>query len=92
MADHVRKQIRDAAVTALANLTTTGARCYPQPERRLADASCPALLVYLHNEASRRSAFGGGIAGGAARAQRGARRRGQAARPPTRRRSMTSST
>lgn len=52
MADHLRQQIRDAAVTALTGLTTTGSnvfatRFYPQETSNL-----PCLLVYTLSEES----------------------------------------
>lgn len=43
---HARTQIRNAAVTALTGLTTTGARVYKGRVRPLGAAHDPALLVY----------------------------------------------
>ena len=45
MADHVRKQIRDAAVATLTGLATTGARVYASRVYPLQDADLPALRV-----------------------------------------------
>lgn len=45
MADHLRKQIRVAAATALANLTTTGARVYASRVHPLQDANLPGLRI-----------------------------------------------
>lgn len=52
MANHVRKQLRDALKTALTNLTTTGARVYG---RRLyavqQGTELPCLSIYITDEA-----------------------------------------
>lgn len=45
MADHVRKQIRAAAATALTGLSTTGARVYASRVHPLQDADLPALRL-----------------------------------------------
>lgn len=50
MADHIRKQIRDAFVTQVTGLTTTGARVFPSRIRNLAVADLPALRVYAEQE------------------------------------------
>lgn len=50
MTDHVRTKIRDAIVTRLTNLTSTGTRVYPSRVRPLVTASLPCLLVYLDDE------------------------------------------
>lgn len=47
---HVRKQIRDAAVSALTGLTTTGARVYPSRLETITDADLPCLLVNTDDE------------------------------------------
>lgn len=52
MTDHVRKQIRDAAVTALTGLTTTGARVKNNPVYPLQEADLPGLRVFTRNESS----------------------------------------
>lgn len=48
MADHVRKQIRDAVVTALTGLTTTGPRIHDSRIYEL--RTLPALVVYATDE------------------------------------------
>ena len=50
MAAHVRKQIRDAAVTALTGLATTGARVFASRVYPLQDDDLPALRVDTNNE------------------------------------------
>lgn len=50
MANHVRTQVRDAVVTALAGLTTTGSRVYAGRVRQLTDANLPGLSVYTTSE------------------------------------------
>ncbi len=52
MADHVRKQIRDAVVVQLTGLTTTGAKVFPSRVYSLEAASVPALLVYTNSESA----------------------------------------
>jgi hypothetical protein len=59
MANHVRRQIRDAAATALAGLTTTGARVYPSRTYPLQDANLPALRIYTNEETVEMSSMGG---------------------------------
>lgn len=52
MANHVRTQIRDAVVTAVTSLTTTGANVFKaRPEEKPLQASeLPALIVYTDDE------------------------------------------
>jgi hypothetical protein len=50
MADHVRKQIRDAVVTALTGLTTTGANVFASRVYPLQATELPALRVYAQSE------------------------------------------
>lgn len=50
MANHLHKQIRDAIVTALTGLTTTGSRVYANRLQPLPDALSPTLLVTLDEE------------------------------------------
>jgi hypothetical protein len=59
MADHVRTQCRDAAVTLLTSLTTTGANVFAgRPESRsLQTTELPGLLVYT-NETEAEDAAG----------------------------------
>jgi len=56
---HARKQIRDAAVTALTGLTTTGARVYPSRAVPVQEDRLPALLVYTREETSGVDTIGG---------------------------------
>ncbi|MDA9499280.1 hypothetical protein [Bradyrhizobium sp. CCBAU 11357] len=58
MADHVRKQIRDAVVQALTGLPTTAGRVYVGRTRPLSPAHEPTLLVYMRSETSARGAGG----------------------------------
>lgn len=50
MADHVRKQLRDAVVTRVTGLPTTGARVYAHRAYPLERAKLPALRVYTASE------------------------------------------
>ena len=54
MSDHVRKQIRKAAVAALQGLGTTGNRVYESRVYPLDRAKMPGLLVYTTTEDSAR--------------------------------------
>lgn len=54
MSDHVRKQIRKAAVAVLNNLATTGGRVYESRVYPLTRAKLPGLLVYTTVEDSGR--------------------------------------
>ena len=54
MSDHVRKQIRKAAIAALTDLATTGSRIYPGRVYPLAKAQLPGLLVFTPAEQSGR--------------------------------------
>ena len=47
---HVRQQIRDAAVTALTGLATTGSRVFASRKRPVGDAKLPCLLVFTDEE------------------------------------------
>jgi len=58
MADHVRKQIRDAVVNALTGLPTTQGRVFVGRTRPLAAAHEPTLLVYMRAETKRRAVAG----------------------------------
>lgn len=51
MPNHVRRQIRDAAVAALTGLATTGARVYPSRVYPMQDANLPGLRVYMQEDA-----------------------------------------
>lgn len=50
MADHVRNQIRDAAIVALTSLATTGARVYPSRVHPMGTANVPGLRIYTNDE------------------------------------------
>jgi len=47
---HVRKQIRDAIVTALTGLTTTGSRVYRSRVFPLESGKLPGLCIFTRNE------------------------------------------
>lgn len=50
MANHVRRQIREAIGTAVTGLTTTGTRVFQSRVYPLQDTELPALLVYSQSE------------------------------------------
>lgn len=50
MANHVRKQIRAAAVTALSGLTTTGSRVYDSRVYPMQDKEVPGLRIDTNSE------------------------------------------
>lgn len=50
MANHIRKQIRAAAVTALTGLTTTGSRVYDSRVYPMQDAQLPGLRIDTADE------------------------------------------
>lgn len=50
MANHLHKQIRDALVTKLTGLATSGARVYANRLAMLPDALAPTLLITLDEE------------------------------------------
>lgn len=58
MADHLRKQIRDAAVTALTGLATTGARVFRSRTLAVPPEKRPCLLVYTKDEDAERDSMG----------------------------------
>lgn len=58
MPDHLRKQIRDAAVTALTGNATTGAKVLRSRSLAVPEASRPCLLVYTKDEDSEVDAMG----------------------------------
>jgi len=60
MADHVRKQIRDAVVTLLTGLTTTGTNVFASRVWPLNENDLPCLLVFATDEQSERRSMGGG--------------------------------
>jgi hypothetical protein len=59
MADHVRKQIRAAAVTALTGLATTGARVFASRVYPLQDSDIPGLRISNPEEAIEAVSVGG---------------------------------
>lgn len=52
MANHLRRQIREAVATAVTGLTTTGARVFQSRVYPLQDTELPALLIYTEGETS----------------------------------------
>jgi hypothetical protein len=54
MANHLRRQIREAIAIAVTGLPTTGARVYESRVYPLQDSNLPGLLVYTENETSER--------------------------------------
>jgi hypothetical protein len=50
MADHLRRQIREAAATLVTGLATTGARVYQSRVYPLRDSDLPCLLVTTDDE------------------------------------------
>ena len=50
MADHIRKQIRDAAVAALTGLASTGSNVFTGKISPLKQAELPALLIFLNGD------------------------------------------
>ena len=57
MADHVRKQLRQAIATAVTGLATTGANVFQSRAWPLERANLPAILVYPGEEALELVAF-----------------------------------
>lgn len=62
MVKHVREAIRDAAVTDLTGLTTTGSRVFTSRVRPLDSGEMPGLFVMLRDERSDWDAVQGKIA------------------------------
>lgn len=58
MVDHIRKQIRDAAVTDLTGLATTGAHVFTGRFGPLAASELPGWVVRLHEEQGEFGAIG----------------------------------
>lgn len=63
MANHLRRQIRDAIVTAVTSLTTTGTSVFTNVVYDVSRVTLPALLVRVGHEESVPAAFGVGRAG-----------------------------
>jgi len=59
MADHKRKQIRDAVVVTLGGLSTTGANVFPGLARALSSAQHPAIGILTDSETPEYMTFGG---------------------------------
>lgn len=55
MANHLRRQIREAAATTLTGLATTGSRVFQMRVYPLQDAELPGLLIYTNSETSERT-------------------------------------
>lgn len=51
---HIRKQIRERAVTELTGLTTTGSNVFESRFRKFQDNELPGLRVFTRNEVSER--------------------------------------
>jgi len=60
MADHLRKQIRAAAATALTGLTTTTSHVFKNRDRDLQAADLPALRIWTLEEATSVQSMGVG--------------------------------
>jgi hypothetical protein len=56
---HARQAIREAAVTALTGLTTTGSRVYDTRIFPLSESALPCIAVYASEEVTDRGAMGG---------------------------------
>ena len=50
MASEIRKQIRDAATTALTGLTTTGSKVYPSRVYEMQAADLPGLRIFTNSQ------------------------------------------
>jgi hypothetical protein len=57
MADHIRKQIRDAAKAALTGLTTTGTNVFSGRVSLLKPTEMPGLLVFLNGDDGQEDAY-----------------------------------
>ena len=62
MADHLRRQIREAAATLLTGLTTTGNRVYQSRVYALRDTDLPGLRIFTLNESVEANTIGAGPA------------------------------
>lgn len=60
MADHIRKRIRDAAVTALSGLATTGGNVFSGRVSPLKESEIPGLVVFLNGDDATEDASMGG--------------------------------
>ena len=59
---HARQSIREAAVTALTGLTTTGANVHDTRIFPLSESGLPCVAVYASEETTDRGALGGRLA------------------------------
>lgn len=59
MADHIRKQIRDAAATALTGLVTTGSNVFSGRVSPLGLSELPAIVIYLNADEAVEGAYNG---------------------------------
>lgn len=57
MANHLRRQIREAAASLVTGLGTTGARVYQMRIYPLQAAELPGLLVFTNDETAERTSF-----------------------------------
>lgn len=55
---HVRQSLREAAVTALTGLTTTGTRVYDSRVHPLSESALPCLTVYCPEEQVQKAGLG----------------------------------
>ena len=58
MANHLRRQIRDAFVTALTGLATTGTKVYAGRVYAMQDANLPGLRIYTNDEENEIASLG----------------------------------
>ncbi|MBD8875433.1 hypothetical protein [Roseibium polysiphoniae] len=56
---HVRQQVRDAVISSLADLPTTGGNCHSMRTYPRGEKADPALLVYILQERSETFGIGG---------------------------------
>lgn len=61
MADHVRKTLREAIVTSLTSLTTTGANVFDTRIYKLSQDSLPCLVVAAESEEIEELTLGGDL-------------------------------
>ena len=62
MADHLRRQIREAAATLLTGLATTGSNVFQSRVYPLRDGQLPALRIFTLNESVEANTIGAGPA------------------------------
>ncbi len=59
MANHLRRQVREAVATLLTGLATTGSRVYQSRVQPLSAAQLPGLVILTNNEDIEQSTIGG---------------------------------